>query len=81
MADQQTKRDMSRYRQIRLTVTQQWSGRLDYSIYAKGLQQAWDEHLCLVRASVDTDEDLATTEDVLRAIMVVLADQVPSPRA
>lgn len=73
------KREMSRYRQVRLTVTQQASGRLDYSLYAKGLTQAWDEHLCLVRASVEHEGPLDTTEDVLRAMMVVLGAQASSP--
>lgn len=67
----------SRYRQVRLTFTQELSGRLSYAIYAKGLNQEWHEHQCLVRDSVDTPPwPLLTTEDVVRCLIVVLNEQL-----
>jgi hypothetical protein len=64
----------SRYRQVRVTFTHEASGRASYSIYAKGLQQAWDEHTCLVRGSLPGVPHLLTTEDVLRTLIAILED-------
>lgn len=67
----------SRYRQVRLTFTQERSGRLSYSIYAKGLNEAWDEPKCLVRDSVAPPVfPLLTTEDVVAYLLVILREQV-----
>lgn len=67
----------SRYRQVKLVVTQQRNGRLDYSLYAKGLNAAWDEHTCLLRDSIATaGAPILTAEDALRAVVVVLSGQM-----
>lgn len=67
----------SRYRQVRLTFTQERSGRLSYSIYAKGLNEAWDEHKCLVRDTAEPPvQPLVTTEDVVSYLLVILRDQL-----
>ena len=66
----------SRYRQFRLTATQEISGRFSYSIYAKPLHGAWDEHQCLVRDHVDlTALPLKSTEDVVSALVEILSEQ------
>lgn len=67
----------SRYRQVRLTLTQEVSGRVSYSVYAKGLNEAWDEPKCLIRDSIDpVPRPLLTTEDVIEVLLAVLRDQV-----
>lgn len=70
------KRAASRYRQVRLTFTQESRGRLSYSIYAKGLNQAWDEHQVIVRDSLEWPHPLLSTEDVLGALISVLREQL-----
>ena len=66
----------SLYRQVRITCTQESGGRVSYSIYAKGLNQAWSEHQCLVRDQITLDERLETTEDVVRMLLIVLSEQL-----
>lgn len=67
----------SRYRQFRLTVTQEASGDLSYSIYGKPFNAAWSEHQCLVRAKVETwPRALTSTEDVIGMLLDVLRDQL-----
>lgn len=68
-------RAVSNYRQVRLTFTLETTGRASYSVYAKGLNQAWDEHQCLVRDQVQVSGPLVTSEDVYAALMVILAEQ------
>ena len=73
----QQPRARSLYRQFRLTATQERSGALNYSIYAKGLNQQWDEHQLLVRDSVQLGSvPLATTEDVVHALILILREQL-----
>lgn len=70
------KRARSRYRQVKLLVTQQRGGRLDYSVYAKGLTGGWDERTCIARGSVECEaHEVATTEDALRLVMVALSGE------
>lgn len=70
---QQQPKAASRYRQVRLTCTQEISGRVSYSVSAKGLNQAWDEHSVMVRSQVQTPgHPLASTEDVLHMLIEVL---------
>jgi hypothetical protein len=74
MKDQRQARSL--YRQMRLTVTQERSGMLAYSIYAKGLNDRWDEHQCIVRDVVDVGSfPLHSTEDVVAALVIVLEEQ------
>lgn len=66
----------SRYRQIRVTATQEYSGAFSVSLYAKGLNQAWSEHACLYRMRVDLPaRPLLTTDDVVLAIVDCLLEQ------
>lgn len=66
----------SRYRQLRLTVTHEISGRLSYSVYAKQLNAEWRELHCIARGAVDgTTQPLTSTEDVLAAIVYLIEDQ------
>lgn len=66
----------SRYRQLRITATQELSGVLTYSIYAKGISQQWDEHQCIVRDAVFFPAPLMTSEDVYAALIQVLREQL-----
>lgn len=67
----------SRYRQMRLTATQETSGRFSYAIYAKGLNQEWHEHQCLLRGSLEhTPLPLLSTEDVVAILIDLLREQL-----
>jgi len=67
----------SRYRQFRLTATHELSGRFTVSIYAKGLNQEWQERQCIMRGwSEGTSRPLESTEDVIMALIVLLEEQV-----
>lgn len=76
----QSRRSASRYRQFRLTATQRGSGLVDYSIYAKPLAAAWDEHQLLGRWTSDHPiEPIEYTEDVI-ALLVILLEERLLPR-
>lgn len=66
----------SRYRQVRLTFTQESMGRVSLSLYAKGLNSQWNEHACLLRDQVAFQGRLDTTEDVIWACLQVLDGMV-----
>lgn len=72
---QQARRAVSNYRQVRLTYTEETKGRVNYSIYVKGLGQNWDEHQCVVRDSIRFAEPATSVEDVFRKLEVILAEQ------
>nr|CRY96785.1 hypothetical protein [uncultured prokaryote] len=76
MPSRQQRVAASRYRQVRLTLTQETSGRVNYSIYAKGLNEAWNEHQVLVRDSVPHDPPLLSSEDVYALLIHVLREQL-----
>lgn len=66
----------SRYRQLRITATQELSGVLTYSVYAKGIHQQWDEHQCILRDAVHFPAPLMTSEDVYAALLTILREQL-----
>lgn len=76
MATKGQPRAKSTYRQLRLTATQEKNGRFSYSVYAKPLNAAWNDHTCLLRAHIDIpDFPLNTTEDVVVALVAILEGQ------
>lgn len=67
----------SLYRQFRVTCTQEISGRVSYSIYAKGLNDTWKEQHCLVRDTLHSPPHaLMSTEDVVIMLIGVLREQL-----
>lgn len=68
---------LSRYRQLRVTLTQEASGRVSYSVYAKRLNADWREQDCLLRDSLDAPpRPLLSTEDVVALLIDVLREQM-----
>lgn len=68
---------LSRYRQMRLTATQEYSGRVSYRLMAKGLDDAWSEHTVLVQDSLGHPlKPLLSTEDVVALMIEVLREQL-----
>lgn len=77
MSDElEIRRRMSRYRQLRLTATLETTGRMSYSVYAKPLNLAWNEQHLIVRDSVPGFSPLATPDDVIRAVVALLQEQM-----
>lgn len=66
----------SNYRQVHLTFTQESSGRLSYAVKAKGLRDEWNERTVLIRDSIEYRHPLNSTEDVIRALVLVLSEQL-----
>ena len=70
-----SKRSSSRYRQFKLTATQETSGAVSYRVYAKPLHAAWDEHQLLATGSVQsTAEPIRHTEDVVALLLDLLSE-------
>jgi hypothetical protein len=68
--------ERSQYRQVRLTFTQEVTGKTSYALYAKGLNQAWNEHQCLLRSYTVVPGPLLTLEDVIAAVVSILEEQM-----
>lgn len=58
----------SRYRQVRLTFQQEVSGRINYSVHAKGLNDPWTAQTCLIRDSLPDQPHILCTDDVYAAV-------------
>ena len=68
---------LSRYRQVRVTLTQELSGRVSYSVYAKPLNATWQEQHCMVRHAMDhAPVPLLTTEDVIGLLVTLLQQEL-----
>lgn len=70
-------RAKNRYRQVRLTYTEEASGRLSVSIYVKPLNEGWAESQCLYRFSVEGTEPAPHLEDVALRLMQCLERAFP----
>lgn len=66
----------SRYKQVRLTFTEQSGGKCSYSVYAKGLNQAWDEHQVIARGVLEGTVTHLSTEDVMHTLIAILRSQL-----
>lgn len=66
----------SRYRQIRVNITQEASGRLSYSVYAKPMNKDWREQDCIVRDAMYFERPVVTPEDAIIAAIEVLKQQL-----
>lgn len=65
-----------RYRQFRVTCTQEANGRVSFSAYAKPMGAEWHERQCILRSSTQFGAALNTTEDVLIAILAVIEGEM-----
>lgn len=65
-----------RYRQFRVTATQEANGRVSFSAYAKPMGAEWHERQCILRSSTQYGVALNTTEDVLYALIRVIEEQL-----
>lgn len=67
-------RAASRYKQLRLQMTEEAGGRVSVSLYVKPLNVDWTERHCLWRRSVRHERPIETLEDAL-SLCVALLDQ------
>ncbi len=77
MSEQRARRSIatSRYRQVRLTCTQEVNGRVTYSVWVKPIKGNWNEGHCVVRDQVDKHPTLDSLEDVYGLLIRLLAEQ------
>nr|CRY97283.1 hypothetical protein [uncultured prokaryote] len=66
----------SRYRQLRLTLTQEVGGRCAYSIHAKALNDPWTQHTVIVRDTIVMDGPIVSTEDAIHVLITALREQL-----
>lgn len=64
----------SRYKQVRLTFTEQAGGHLSVSLYVKPLNVAWSEHQCVSRWTSQTTEPIETLEDAIGVLIGLLSE-------
>lgn len=73
MSSQQSKRRGSRYRQVRLTYTEELGGACSFSIAVKGLGDAWDEHAVIIRDHVVFAEPCTDQQGVFERLELIAA--------
>lgn len=73
--NREARRAESRYRQVRLTYTEEISGAMSYSIYVKPLNAGWQESQCIVRDRLIGFEPAASREDVFRRLEALCKEQ------
>lgn len=74
MSRQPAAKAASRYKQVRLQLTEEARGRVSVSLYVKPLNAEWTQQQCLRRWSTTVTEPLTTFEDVL-SLLVRLLDE------
>lgn len=68
---------LSRYRQLRVTVTQEANGNCSFSVYGKRLNADWRQTDCLVRGVYMTPpRPLLSTEDVVALMVDLLREEM-----
>ena len=71
-------RAKSRYKQFRLTYTEEVGGKVSVSVYAKPLNAAWSEQQCMLRFSEEVGQHVNSLEEVAARLIVLLEDAFPS---
>lgn len=66
----------SRYKQLRLVVTQELNGLVTYRLHGKEYQDEWDERQLLLHGTIVHHEVLDTLEDGISLIMGILQSQM-----
>ena len=66
----------SRYKQLRLTITQELSGLVTYRLHGKEYQEEWEERHLLLHGTIVHHEVLDTLEDGISLIMGILQSQM-----
>lgn len=78
MPKQPTTRAASRYKQLRLQMTEEAGGRISVSLYVKPLNVEWSQRHVISRWTVQRHEPIETLEDALSVCVALLeADMLP----
>lgn len=59
------------YRQVRLTYTEEVSGRISYAVYVKPLGKAWTESQCVIRDTLHAREQAGSMDDVFERLEAI----------
>lgn len=74
-------RAQSRYRQVRMTVTEEHGGRVTVRIMVKPVNESWTfKHTVWVHTFTQTDPSVHWVDLVATAHEVVLAEVLPPPK-
>lgn len=68
----------NRYRQFRLTYTEEANGRASYRVYAKPLGAGWTEAVCIVSGSDNRVERAESAEQVASRLIHLLGCAFPA---
>lgn len=69
-------RAASRYKQLRLQLTEEAGGRVSVSLYVKPLNTEWTERHCLLRRTVTGQRPIETLEDALSVCVGLLEEDM-----
>lgn len=70
-------RAKNQYRQVRLSYTEEASGRISVSLYVKPLGEAWNEQQCLGRWTVEGEPGAGSVEHVALRLIYILQSAFP----
>lgn len=70
-------RARNRYRQVRLSYTEEASGRASVSLYVKPLGEPWTEQQCLARWTSPEVPEAESLEHVALRLIYILQDAFP----
>lgn len=76
MPNSRKPRAASRYKQVRLQLTEEAGGRVSASLYVKPLNSEWTEHGCVRRWNRTVPGPLETFEDVLSVMVQMLEEDL-----
>lgn len=62
----------SRYRQLRVTLTHEVSGRVSYRVHAKALNSAWSEQNLIAQGASFEVGPILSTEDAIAVLIDLL---------
>lgn len=78
MASRVPPKAASRYKQLRLQMTEEAGGRISVSLYVKPLNVEWTQQHCMSRWVVKRHEPIETLEDALSVCVALLeSDMLP----
>lgn len=75
MANHMAGVNSSNYRQVRLTITQESSGRLSFRIMGKPLNADWKEQHLMAQGTVPYERPILSSEDAMEATLRVIREQ------
>lgn len=67
---------LSRYRQLKVSLTHETSGQISYRVHAKGLTDSWSEHTLIAQGRADEVLPINSTEDAINVLIDLLKENL-----